>query len=126
VTHVLRPRSIPLDGNCRLELDPDGECHGRYLVRFCGLARDRAAIAATESIRVRLMLANLRGQAHYPYPLPERVTIGWLDQAGWHLGSSPYAKPLASMPAVGARVDELVDDLMLRVALVAANRDPED
>jgi hypothetical protein len=126
VKSILRPRSIQLDGNCRLELEPDGEQRGRYLVRFRGLNRDRAAIATTESIRVRLMLANLRGQAPYPYPLPERVTIGWLDQTGWHLGSSPYAKPLASMPKVGACLEGLVDDLMLRVALVAANRVAED
>jgi hypothetical protein len=126
VSNVLRPRSIHLDGNCRLELEPDGELQRRYLVRFRGLDRDRAAMAATESIRVRLMLANLRGQAPYPYPLPERVTIGWLDQTGWHLGSSPYARPLASMPKVGTCLEELVDDLMLRVALVAANRGTGD
>ena len=125
MTYALRPRTIALEGNCRLELQPDIDRRGRYLVRFRGLREDRAAIAATESVRVRLMLANLRGQALYPHPLPERITIGWLDETGWHLGHSPYARPLASMTKVSACLDELADDLMLRVALVAANRDVE-
>jgi hypothetical protein len=121
----LRPRIIRLDGHCRLELEPDSEVQGRYLVRFCGLRRDRNAISVTESVRVRLMLANLRGNAPYPYPLPERVTIGWLDQTGWHLGRSPYAEPLASLPNVQACLDELLGDLTLRVALAAAKRGTE-
>jgi hypothetical protein len=48
------------------------------------------------------------------------VTIGWLDRAGWHLGRSPYAAPLAALPAVRARIAGLLDDLPLRVALAAA------
>jgi hypothetical protein len=118
----LRARTIRLYGQCRLMLEPDETRRARYLVRFCGLNRDRAAIATTEATRVQLMLANLRGQAPYPYPLPERVTIGWLDDEGWHEGCSPYARPLTQMPAVRARLDELVNDLLLRVALVAAAR----
>jgi hypothetical protein len=107
-----------------MELAPDPEHPERYLVRFCGLERDRAAIAATESVRVRLMLANLRGEAVYPYPLPQRVNIGWIDRNGWHLGRSPYAGALASMPKVRACIEELLDDLMLRVSLVAAAGEP--
>jgi hypothetical protein len=118
----LRTRTIRLDDQCRLMLEPDETQRARYLVRFCGLNRDRAAIAATEATRVQLMLANLRGQAPYPYPLPERVTIGWLDDQGWHEGCAPYARPLAQMPPVRACLDELVNDLLLRVALVAAAR----
>jgi hypothetical protein len=125
VNRYLRPRTIRLDGNCRLELEPDDDVRGRYVVKFFGLRRDRSAILITESARVRLMLANLRGHAPYPYPLPERVTIGWLDQAGWHLGRSPYAEPLASLPNVRACLEELLGDLTLRVALAAANPSAE-
>ncbi|MGA7981933.1 MAG: hypothetical protein WCA32_17135 [Chromatiaceae bacterium] len=120
MSRVLRARTIRLDGQCRLMLEPDAAQPARYLVRFCGLSRDRAAMAATESMRVQMMLANLRGKAPYPYPLPERVTLGWLDCRGWHLGRSPYAKPLTEMGAVQACLDELLNDIMLRVALVAA------
>lgn len=124
MAHPLRPRTLPLEGGCHLNLEPDPDHRDRLLVRFCGLARDRAAIAATERVRVRLMLANLRGETAYGEALPERVTLGWLDRAGWHLGRSPYAAPLAALPVVRARLDELVDDLMLRVALIAASEAP--
>jgi hypothetical protein len=121
----LPPRTIDLAGDGYLQLDPDEDKH-RYLVRFCGLNRDRAAIAATESVRVKLMLAHRRGQWPYPYPLPERVIIGWLDRDGWHLGRSPYAAALAQMPAVQTRLEQLLDDLLLRVALAAAPPDHRD
>jgi hypothetical protein len=121
MSQILRPRTVRVGGHCHLSLEPDADRPQRYLVRFCGLRADHAAIAATESARVRLMLANLRGQAAYPYPLPNRVTIGWIDHRGWHLGSSPYAQPLADMEGVRASLDELLNDLMLRVALVAAS-----
>lgn len=120
MSHALRPRRVPLEGNCHLELDPDQDHRGRYLVRFCGLHRDAAARAATESTRVRLMLANLRGEAPFPHPLPERITIGWMDHAGWHPGRSPLAQALAQMQTVRECMGELDQDLMLRVALVAA------
>ncbi|MEJ2387517.1 MAG: hypothetical protein P8Y27_09530 [Chromatiaceae bacterium] len=120
MSHVLRTRTIRVGGRSYLSLEPDAAQPQRYLVRFCGLRTDPAAMAATEFARVRLMLANLRGQAPYPYPLPERVTIGWIDHQGWHLGRSPYAKPLAEMGAVRASLEEPLNDLMLRVALVAA------
>lgn len=125
MTHPLRPRTLPLKGGCHLLLEPDPDHRDRLLVRFCGLARDRVAIAATEQVRVRLMLGNLRGETAYGGELPERVTLGWLDRKGWHLGGSPYAAPLAALPLVRARLDELLDDLMLRVALIAAAERPE-
>jgi hypothetical protein len=121
MSHNLRPRTIRVGGRSYLSLESDAAQPQRYLVRFCGLGTDAAAMAATESARVRLMLANLRGQASYPYPLPERVTIGWIDHQGWHVGRSPYAKSLAEMGCVRASLDELLNDLMLRVALVAAS-----
>lgn len=103
-----------------MELEPDGERPGRYLVRFIGLDRDPAARAATQRARVRLMLAHLRGEAPFPSPLPSRVTIGWLDREGWHPGRSPLAGALADMDSVRRATAELADDLALRVALVAA------
>ena len=120
MTVVLKPRRISLEGSCHLELAPDGSHPDRYLVRFCGLDRDPAARAATQRARVRLMLAHLHGEAPFPSPLPPRITIGWLDRAGWHAGRSPLARALAEMDAVRRAMAELADDLMLRVALVAA------
>lgn len=124
--HRLPPRRIALTGNCHLSLEPDPDAPARYLVRFCGLDRDRDARAATEHARVRQMLASLRGQAPYPYPLPARLVIGVLDQDGWHGGRSGYAEALAAMPAVRAALDELLSDLLLRVALVAARQPADD
>ena len=124
--HALKPRRIALPGDCHLELEPDADHPERYLVRFCGLDRDRAARASTESARVRMMLANLRGEAPYPHPLPRRLTIGWLDQSGWHPGRSPLASALATMEAVREAMQRLVSDLMTRVALVAAARADDD
>jgi hypothetical protein len=120
MTNRLRPRALSLPGGCRLLLEPDTARPERYLVRFCGLPHDRAALAAVESVRVRLMMAHQRGEGPYPYPLPERITIGWIDRQGWHLGRSPYAEPIAAMAAVQECLDGLLGDLMLRVALVAA------
>lgn len=120
----LKPRHIRLEGRCHLELTPDTERPGRYLVRFCGLDRDPAARAATERARVRLMLAHLHGEAPFPSPLPARITIGWLDRSGWHPGRSTLAGALADMEAVRRAMQGLADDLMLRVALVAATPDP--
>jgi len=120
MAYPLRPRTFPLEGSCHLRLEPDPDRPERLLVRFCGLARDAAARAATEQVRVRLMLANLRGETAYGATLPGRVTLGWLDRRGFHLGRSPYAAPLAALPMVRTRIDELLDDLMLRVALAAA------
>ena len=117
---VLKPRHIRLEGSCHQELTPAREHPDRYLVRFFGLDRDPAARAATQRARVRLMLAHLHGQAPFPSPLPSRITIGWLDRAGWHPGRSPLAHALAEMEAVHRAMEELADDLMLRVALVAA------
>ena len=124
MTHALQPRRISLTGSCHLMLDPDPEVPERYLVRFCGLDRDRAAQAATEHARVRQMMANFRGRAVYPYPLPQRVTIGLFDQRGWHCGGSEYALALAAMPKVQAVLEQLRDDLLLRVALVSASETP--
>ena len=120
MAHALHPRRIGLTASCYLLLDPDPDVPQRYLVRFCGLDRDRAAQAATEHARVRQMIANFRGLAVYPYPLPQRVTIGSFDQAGWHCGGSEYAQALAAMPPVQEALDQLQGDLLLRVALVAA------
>jgi len=120
MAHRLQPRRIGLSGNCHLLLEADPNAPQRYLVRFCGLDRDRAAWAATEHTRVRQMMASLRGQAPYPYPLPPRVVIGWLDSEGWHRGRSGYAADLAAMPKVRQTLDELQGDLLLRVALIAA------
>lgn len=117
---VLKPRRVRLEGNCHLELEPDGERPDRYLVRFYGLDRDPAARAATQRARVRLMLAHLHGEAPFPSPLPPRVTIGWLDLGGWHPGRSPMAAALADMEPVRRAMAELAGELMLRVALVAA------
>ncbi len=116
---ALKPRRIPLAGNCHLELCPDEQQSGRYLVRFCGLDRDPGARAATQKARVRLMLANLRGEAPFPFPLPARIAIGWLDRSGWHPGRSPLAQALAEMETVQKSMAELDADLMLRVALIA-------
>ncbi len=116
----LKPRRVPLAGNCHLELCPDEQRKDRYLVRFCGLDRDPGARAATQRARVRLMLANLRGEAAFPSPLPPRITIGWLDRDGWHPGRSPLAQALAEMETVREALAELDGDLMLRVALIAA------
>ncbi|TVQ89470.1 MAG: hypothetical protein EA400_07390 [Chromatiaceae bacterium] len=113
-------RRIGLNADSHLSLEPDPDRPSRYLVRFCGLHRDRAARAATERARVRLMLASLRGQAPYPYPLPARLVIGWLDRTGWHPGRSDYAAGLAALPAVQAAIATLEADLLLRVALAAA------
>jgi hypothetical protein len=124
VAFTLKPRRIRLEGNCHLELAPDEERPERYLVRFCGLERDAAARAATQRARVRLMLAHLHGEAAFPSPLPSRVTIGSLDRAGWHPGHLPLASALAEMDSVRRAMEEMADDLMLRVALVAAA--PED
>ncbi|MGE5153988.1 MAG: hypothetical protein ACM3ST_08230 [Bdellovibrio bacteriovorus] len=120
---VLKSRRIGLEGACHLELDPDGERPDRYLVRFFGLHQDPAARAATQRARVRLMLAQLHGEAPFPSPLPHRVTIGWLDRTGWHPGRSPLAAALADMEPVQRAMRELADDLMTRVALVAAAAD---
>lgn len=118
----LKPRRLGLEGNCHLDLSPDPDAPDRYLVRFCGLDRDRGARAATESVRVRQMMACLRGRAPHPYPLPPRIIIGWIDRDGWHCGHSAYAEALSAMPKVRGRLEELLGDLMLRVALVAAAR----
>lgn len=125
MSHRLRPRRVPLDGNCHLDLDPDAAHPDRYLVRFCGLPRDAHARAATESARVRLMLANLRGEAPFPSPLPERIGIGWLDRRGWHPGRSPLVQALAAMQTVCDSLRDLDNDLALRVALFAAARDAD-
>jgi hypothetical protein len=121
---TLQPRRINLTANCHLLLDPDPDAPQRYFVRFFGLDRDRAAQAATEHARVRQMMANLRGQAVYPYPLPQRVTIGSFDRDGWHCGGSEYALSLAAMPRVQEALERLRGDLQLRVALVSACRTP--
>jgi hypothetical protein len=117
---VLRRRRVPIGERSHLELEPDPARPDRYLVRFCGLDRDPAARSATEGARVKLMLANLRGEAPFPHPLPARIAIGWLDRHGWRPGRSPLAAALAEMPAVREAMQELDSDLMLRVALVAA------
>jgi hypothetical protein len=122
--HRLQSRRIGLTGHCHLLLEPDPNAPQRLLVRFCGLDRDRAAKAATEHTRVRQMMASLRGQAPYPYPLPQRVVIGWLDSDGWHRGRSGYAADLSAMPEVRRALDDLQGDLLLRVALVAARGSP--
>jgi hypothetical protein len=122
----LKTRRVEIAASSHLELSPDPDAPQRYLVRFCGLDRDRAAHAATEHARVRLLLASLRGQAPHPYPLPSRVIIGTIDAGGWHCGRSAYAQALADMPAVRSCIDELLADLMLRVALVAAAEVPAD
>lgn len=122
---MLKPRRVSLAGNCHLELCADERRSGRYLVRFCGLDRDPGARAATQKARVRLMLANLRGEAPFPFPLPARITIGWLDRSGWHPGSSPLAQALAEMKTVQESMAELAADLMLRVALIADDSKPE-
>jgi hypothetical protein len=70
------------------------------------------------------MLAHLRGEAAYPLPLPARVTIGWLDRRGWHPGRSPLARALAGMETVRAALAGLDSDLLLRVALAAADPPP--
>jgi len=116
----LKPRRIGLIGDCHLDLAADPDAPHRYLVRFCGLHRDRAAQAVTEHARVRQLLRSLQGLAPHPYPLPPRLIIGWIDCEGWHRGRSVYAEPLSAMPTVRAAIDELTGDLMLRVALVAA------
>lgn len=122
----LKPRRLGLGGSSFLELTQDPDRPRRYLVRYCGLDRDRRALAATERVRVRLLLASQRGQAAHPYPLPERVVIGSFDSGGWHCGRSPYAAPLAALPAVREQIDQLLADLPLRVALAAASaRDPQ-
>lgn len=124
--YALKRRHVRLAGNCHLELDPDGEHPERYLVRFCGLDRDPAARAATQKARVRLMLANLRGEAAFPSPLPPRITIGWLDRVGWHPGRAPLARALADMEMVQEAMAELDADLTMRVALVAAASDGKE
>ena len=124
MAHVLESRRVEVAASCHLLLERDPQKPHRYLVRFCGLDRDRSAQAATEHARVRLMIANLRGQAAYPYPLPHRVTIGSFDRDGWHCGRSDYAVALAGMPQVQEVIARLRDDLMLRVALVAASDTP--
>jgi len=116
----LKSRRVGLVGDCHLDLAADPDAPHRYLVRFCGLHRDRAAQAVTEHARVRQLLRSLEGLAPHPYPLPPRVIIGWIDREGWHRGRSAYAESLSAMPAVRAAIDELTADLMLRVALVAA------
>jgi hypothetical protein len=116
----LKPRRVGLGGTSFLELTADPDLPRRYLVRFCGLDRDRTAQAATERARVRLLLASQRGQAQHPFPLPPRVVIGSIDRDGWHCGCSPYAAPLAELPAVRTQIDQLLEDLTLRVALAAA------
>lgn len=121
----LKPRRLDLGESSFLELTADPDRPRRYLVRYCGFDRDRRALAATERARVRLLLASQRGQAAHPYPLPARVVIGSIDSRGWHSGRSPYAAPLAALPAVRERIDQLLADLTLRVALAAAReRDP--
>lgn len=86
MTRPLQPRRMYLTSSCHLLLDPDPDAPQRYFVRFFGLDRDGDAQAVTEHARVRQMMANLRGQAVYPYPLPQRVTIGSFDRRGWHCG----------------------------------------
>lgn len=119
----LRPRRVKLPGDAHLELAADPDAPHRYLVRFCGLDRDAAAQAATEHARVRLLLACMRGRAPHPYPLPPRVIIGCIDRDGWHRGRSGYAQALSAMPTVRTALDTLLDDLVMRVALVAAAAD---
>ncbi|WP_295887521.1 hypothetical protein [uncultured Thiohalocapsa sp.] len=119
----LKPRRLGLGGSSFLELTPDPDRPRRYLVRYCGFDRDRRAHAATERVRVRLLLASQRGLGQHPYPLPSRVVIGSIDRQGWHCGRSPYAAPLAALPAVRAHIDQLLDDLTIRVALAAAAHD---
>jgi hypothetical protein len=116
----LKPRRVGLGGASFLELAPDPDLPRRYLVRYCGFDRDRTAHAATERVRVRLLLASQRGLGAHPYPLPPRIVIGSIDRDGWHCGRSPYAAPLAALPAVRTQIDQLLEDLTLRVALAAA------
>jgi hypothetical protein len=115
----LKPRRVGLGGSSYLDLSPDPDLPRRYLVRFCGFDRDRTALAATERARVRLLLASQRGQAQHPFPLPPRVVIGSIDRDGWHCGRSPYAAPLAELPTVRTQINQLLNDLTLRVALAA-------
>lgn len=122
MTHALQARRINLTASCHLLLEPDPDAPERYLVRFCGLDRDRAAQAITEHARVRQMMANFRGQGVYPYPLPQRMTIGSFDRDGWHCGKSEYALALAAMPQVKEALEQLKSDLLLRVALISACR----
>ena len=122
MTHSLQPRRINLTASCHLLLEPDPDAPERYLVRFCGLDRDRTAQAITEHARVRQMMANFRGQGVYPYPLPQRMTIGSFDRDGWHCGRSEYALALAAMPQVQEALNQLRSDLLLRVALISACR----
>ncbi len=122
MTHALQPRRIGLTANCHLLLEPDPDEPERYLVRFCGLDRDRAAQAITEHARVRQMMANFRGQGVYPYPLPQRMTIGSFDRDGWHCGRSECALALAAMPQVQGALEQLRNDLLLRVALISVCR----
>jgi hypothetical protein len=72
------------------------------------------------------MLAHLHGEAAFPSPLPSCVTIGSLDRAGWHPGRSPLASALAEMESVRRAMAEMANDLMLRVALVAAASKAQD
>ena len=123
MSHPLKQRRLDLQGNCHLDLAADPDAPQRYLVRFCGLDRDPAARDATEHARVGLLMASLRGHAPHPYPLPSRLIIGWIDRDGWHCGRSAYARALADMPKVRTGIECLLDDLMLRVALVAADTD---
>jgi hypothetical protein len=48
------------------------------------------------------------------------MVIGAIDRDGWHCGRSGYARVLAEMPKVRTEIDNLLADLTLRVALVAA------
>jgi hypothetical protein len=121
---TLPTRRIDIAAGSHLLLDPDPDAARRYLVRFCGLHRDREAQAATEHARVRLMMANLRGKAVYPYPLPQRITIGAFDRDGWHCGKSEYAAALAGMPQVAQALDALRNDLLFRIALSATPGKP--
>jgi hypothetical protein len=118
----LKPLRLELTPHAHLELVPDEARAERYLVRFCGLPRDPHARYATKAACVRLMMASRRGEAPHPYPLPERVTIGWLDHQGWHVGRSPFAEPLARLEPVQRALHRLLDDLELRVALAAAGK----
>ncbi|WP_296899490.1 hypothetical protein [Thiohalocapsa sp.] len=119
----LKARRLGLGRSSFLELTPDPERPRRYLVRYSAFDPYPPAPAPTDRVLVRLLLASQRGQAQHPYPLPARVVIGSIDSDGWHCGRSPYASPLAELPAVRAQIDQLLEDLTVRVALAAAARE---
>lgn len=50
---------------------------------------------------------------------PRRITVGYLDAAGWRLAETPYSAAVAALPRCRDAIGRLTRSLVARVALAA-------